>query len=334
MNGAGKAVVLAVGEKTLTEVENEGKPLKFGEEFTPIQIRLQKLAVVISKYAYISAALCLLLSTIFLIFNVMFGSDTSLVSTDTLLDFLENMQIALALVIVSVPEGLPLAISLALAFSIDRLMKDNLLIADLVALENSGCLTDVCTGKTCTLTEGNMTVGTLYAGLADQSTDDQQLNHTLSEIINRSIILNTEARMEIDDLEHKYKPQGNAVEVGLLRYLIHNDKPVHELLQQRESQDVLKLYIPFSPIRKRMVVAYKNQDDIVRVVVKGAPEYVAPMCNQQLDSNGIEAGFDYQDLLDNKINEIGAKGEKPIVLAYRDFYLQDFDALFENNNGF
>jgi len=70
-----------------------------------------------------------------------------------------------------------------------------------------------------------------------------------------------------------------------------------------------------------MVVAYQGQDDIVRVVVKGAPEYVAMMCNQQLDSNGIEAGFDYQDLLDNKINEIAAKGEKPIVLAYRDYYL-------------
>lgn len=209
----------------------------------------------------------------------MFGNDESLVSTDTLLDFLENMQIAVALIIVSVPEGLPLAVSLALAFSIDRLMKDNLLIADLVALENSGCLNDVCTGKTNTLTEGNMTVGTLYTGLSDQGTDDQQLNHTLSEIINRSIILNTESRMEIDDNDHKYKPQGNSVEVGLLKYLINNDKPVHELLKQRESQDKLKLFIPFSPIRKRMVVAYQSQDEIVRVVVKGAPEYVAPMCN-------------------------------------------------------
>lgn len=175
MAGAGKAVVLAVGEKTLHEVENEGKQLNFGEEFTPIQIRLQKLAVVISKYAYIFAALCLTVSTIFLIFNIMFGQDSegtgiSLISTDSLLDFLENMQIAVALIIVSVPEGLPLAISLALAFSIDRLMKDNLLIADLEALENSGCLTDVCTGKTCTLTEGNMTIGTLYTGCAEQET--------------------------------------------------------------------------------------------------------------------------------------------------------------------
>jgi len=90
------------------------------------------------------------------------------VSTNTLLDFLENLQIAVALIIVSVPEGLPLAISMALAFSIDRLMKDNLLIADLEALENSGCLTDVCTGKTCTLTAGDMTVGTLYTGCEEQ----------------------------------------------------------------------------------------------------------------------------------------------------------------------
>lgn len=211
--------MLAVGKKTLTEVENDGRQLKFGEDFTPIQIRLQKLAVVISKYAYIFASLCLLLSTIFLIFNVMFGSETSLVSTDTLLDFLENLQIAVALIIVSVPEGLPLAISIALAFSIDRLMKDNLLIANLEALENSGCLTDVCTGKTCTLTEGKMTVTTLFTGCEEQDTTGQQLNHTLQEAINRCIILNCESRMEIDDNEHKYVAQGNAVEVGLLNYL-------------------------------------------------------------------------------------------------------------------
>lgn len=73
MNGSGKAVVLAVGKNTLNEVENEGRHLKFGDDFTPIQIRLQKLAVVISKYAYIFAAVCLLMSTIFLVFNVMFG---------------------------------------------------------------------------------------------------------------------------------------------------------------------------------------------------------------------------------------------------------------------
>mmetsp|Transcript_65509 Transcript_65509/g.90552 ORF Transcript_65509/g.90552 Transcript_65509/m.90552 type:complete len:226 (-) Transcript_65509:1982-2659(-) len=184
MAGAGKAVVLATGERTLLEVENEGKQLKFGEEMTPIQIRLQKLAVVISKYAYIMAALCLTLSTIFLVFNVFFGQDSdgngiSLVSTDTILDFLENLQIAVALIIVSVPEGLPLAVSLALAFSIDRLMEDKLLIADLESLENSGCLTDVCTGKTCTLTEGRMTIGTLYTGMDEQETMGQQLNHTL-----------------------------------------------------------------------------------------------------------------------------------------------------------
>jgi len=186
----------------------------------------------------------------------MFSSSTTLVSTNTLLDFLENLQIAVALIIVSVPEGLPLAVSMALAFSIDRLMKDNLLIAELSALENSGCLTDVCTGKTCTLTAGDMTVATLFTGCEEQDTSGQQLNHTLQENINRCIILNCEARMEINDDEHKYVPQGNAVEVGLLKYLTQSDKAVHEMLVQRETDDTLKLLIPFSPYRKRMTVAY------------------------------------------------------------------------------
>lgn len=63
----------------------------------------------------------------------------------------------------------------------------------------------------------------------------------------------------------------------------------------------------------------------MRLVVKGAPEYVIPMCVQQLDSNGMEAGFDGQDLLDNKIQEIGQRGQKPIVMCYRDFSAEEFD---------
>lgn len=97
-----------------------------------------------------------------------------------------------------------MAVSIALAFSIDRLMKDNLLIADLEALENSGCLTDVCTGKTCTLTAGDMNLTTLYTGGDEQEISGYQLNHTLQENLNRCIILNCESRMEIDDNEHKY----------------------------------------------------------------------------------------------------------------------------------
>jgi len=84
--------------------------------------------------------------------------------------------------------------------------------------------------------------------------------------------------MEIDDNEHKFVPQGNAVEVGLLKYLARSEKAVHEMLTQRESEDKLKLLIPFSPYRKRMTVAYQGQDGVVRVVVKGAPEHLIPMC--------------------------------------------------------
>lgn len=96
--------------------------------------------------------------------NVMFGSGTHLVATETLMDFIENLQISVALIIVSVPEGLPLAVSIALAFSVDRLQKDNLLIKELQALEGSGSLTHVCTGKTATLTKADMTVGSFYIG--------------------------------------------------------------------------------------------------------------------------------------------------------------------------
>ena len=78
------------------------------------------------------------------------------ISTASLMGFIYNLQIAVVLLIVSVPEGMPLAISMALAFSIDKLKSDNLLIRKIEALETSGSLIDICTGKTNTLTTGDL----------------------------------------------------------------------------------------------------------------------------------------------------------------------------------
>jgi len=121
------------------------------------------LGAVIGKWAYLMSFLAFVLFSIFWIMNLLI-SNQRLVSDEAILAALDNVQISIALLIVCVPEGLPLAVSMAMAFSTDRLKKDNLLIKDLKALETAGSLVAVMTGKTSTLTEGNMTVKNFLAG--------------------------------------------------------------------------------------------------------------------------------------------------------------------------
>ena len=91
-------------------------------------------------------------------------SSATLLSSTTLTQLLDNFTLAVAVIIVAVPEGLPLSISIAMAFSIDTLMKEKLLVKQLDAAENMGSVTEICTGKTATLTKNEMTVKAFYAG--------------------------------------------------------------------------------------------------------------------------------------------------------------------------
>jgi P-type E1-E2 ATPase len=97
----------------------------------------------------------------FLVIKIMFSS-TTLLSNDTLVSILDFFTISVAIVIVAVPEGLPLSISIAMAFSIDTLKEDNLLIKKLSAIEGMGQVTEICTGKTATLTKNDMNVTRIY----------------------------------------------------------------------------------------------------------------------------------------------------------------------------
>ena len=126
MSGAGKAVVLSVGKNTLREVELNIEDLKMGEEKTPLMEKLETLANIIGMYARVFSALAFVLFTIFWFCNILFGtswdgSSQSLASNESLLGLLKNLITALALLIVCVPEGMPLAISMAVAFSTDNL---------------------------------------------------------------------------------------------------------------------------------------------------------------------------------------------------------------------
>jgi len=183
MRGAGKAVVMAVGKNVHAEALLEGKTFTLGDEMTPLQLKLKDLSDVFTNYAILGAVLTVLLFTVFWLFNIFFGQDTSLVSTDSLIALLQNIQIAIAILIVSIPEGMPLAIQLAIAFSTGRLQQDHLLVKEIVAMETSGTLIDILSGKTNTLTTGDMTFAKFWTGGQEQDADSPQINNNLWQII-------------------------------------------------------------------------------------------------------------------------------------------------------
>lgn len=100
-------------------------------------------------------------TSFFIICKILF-SDSSLLDTETLMKFLNVFTVAIAVIIVAVPEGLPLSISIAMAFSIDVLKKDHLLVKQLRAMEDMGSITEICTGKTATLTKNDLTVHSIF----------------------------------------------------------------------------------------------------------------------------------------------------------------------------
>jgi magnesium-transporting ATPase (P-type) len=139
--------------------------------------------------------------------------------------------------------------------------------------------------------------------------------------------------------DSQYQPNGNAVDVALLEMLIDQEQPVQTLLVERERSYSLQASIPFSSTRKRRTVAYKlPNENTVRVVVKGAPEYIVNQCENQLDSNLDNiplASHDIDRILDETVTEAIAKnGMKSIAIAYKDVDADEFQQLKSQNNNF
>lgn len=253
---------------------------------------------------------------------------------------------AVAIIIVAVPEGLPLSISIAMAFSIDILMKENLLIKQLDAAENMGSITEICTGKTATLTTNEMKVRAMYLGESFiQNRDKDTLSNSgikqeVLKLLRDCIIYNTNAKIEMSD-DAQYVPTGNGTEVGMLNLLTDNEISIYDLFSEREKECEIETEIPFSSFRKRQLVAIRNireDEEKVLVVVKGAPEFVLQMCTSVLGKDGKRNNLSPSErdrVLDNEIvGKCCKSGLRCIVYAYKEIAMDEFRYLKESNSDF
>lgn len=252
MNGRGEFVVTAVGDAT--EI---GKVAKKSTEQTsvetPLHMQLDKLAKMISKVGSVVSVAAFF---IFLIHDILtnpaWGGKDYFYMAEIVLKY---FMMAVTLIVMAVPEGLPMAITLSLALNMRRMLKSNNLVRKLHACETMGAVTVICTDKTGTLTQNKMQVSALEL----KQGDEVQLD--------TAIALNSTA--ELND----GKPIGNPTESALLLWLDAQGKDYEEL---RKQVNVLK-QLPFSTERK-MMATLAEVDGETYLFVKGAPEIVMKKC--------------------------------------------------------
>ena len=272
VDGHGVMEVELVGDATGYGKVYEGSQIESDVE-TPLQMQLKGLAAVISKGGYTVAGL-----TFIALLVKLFLTSSGMPVMDLISHILNIFMIAVTLIVVSVPEGLPMSVTLSLALSMNRMLKTNNLVRKMHACETMGATTVICTDKTGTLTQNQMQVyQTNFYNLKDQKLGEDEL----SNLIKEGISVNSTAYLDFS--EDKVKTLGNPTEAALLLWL---NSQGQNYLTLREEAPVLA-QLTFSTERKYMATVVQSALLGKKILyVKGAPEIV--LANSQRVATGGE----------------------------------------------
>ena len=306
MEGHGICRVLAVGDKTEQGKVFEAVQIDDSVK-TPLNEQLDGLSDWITKVSYRFAAL-IVIGRIIMYF-VTNGTDCfgSMEQVAPFIAYvLQTLMIAVTLVVVAVPEGLPMAVTLSLAYSMRRMLKTNNLVRKMHACETMGATTVICTDKTGTLTQNLMSV------------DEMKVyGDTPKDVLNEGLTVNSTASIDFSD---KNKPQilGNPTEGALLLWL---NKEGVDYRSVRESVKTV-VEVPFSTERKYMATIVESV--VLRgkkvLYVKGAPEIVFGLCKKTSVS---------KEDVDKQLTEYQSRAMRTLGFAYQ--VLNDGDKAIEDN---
>ena len=341
----------------LIDTSSQYVALKEEPEDTPLQIKLNRIADMIAKWGCSTATILFLVLLIKFLMRLP-GSNQSPAQAGE--HFMQILIVSISVVVVAVPEGLPLAVTLALAYATIRMLKDNNLVRVLKACETMGNATTICCDKTGTLTENQMTVVVGGLGVSDKFVNKgRQENGTVSvagsqqisaeteidwddatpirtffeglsedvkTLLRQSIALNSTAFERTDERGDKHFI-GSNTESALLS-LARDYLGMDDVATERSNAKVVQK-IPFDSERKWMGTVARveiNGRPLYRLFVKGAIEIILPHSNQVIDlSNQEEWGSRILSDEDRRIinqlsDEYASRTLRVIALAYRDFY--------------
>lgn len=265
MNGHGTAIVTRVGDSTeIGKVATEATEAT--QTKTPLNIQLGKLAKLISKVGTgVSIAAFVIFLGHDILSNSLWHTNNYLAMLQVVLNY---FMMAVTLIVMAVPEGLPMAVTLALALNMRRMLKFNNLVRKLHASETMGAVTVICTDKTGTLTQNRMTVHDIQLVEGDRLVKAEEASGATKDGFAEAVAANTTA-----ELDENNAPIGNPTEGALLMWLQQQGK---DYQQQRASQPV-DSQIPFSTEKKYMATTVIRGDK-KRTYIKGAPEIIASLC--------------------------------------------------------
>ena len=316
VDGHGIMIVDQVGDNTGYGKVYEGSQIDNNVQ-TPLQIQLAGLAKIISKAGYTIAGL-----TFFGLVIKVFVNTPDLPLMDMVGEILNIFMIAVTLIVVSVPEGLPMSVTLSLALSMNRMLKTNNLVRKMHACETMGATTVICTDKTGTLTQNQMQIyQTNFFNLADQRLG----NDEVSRLIKEGIAVNSTAFLDLS--EDKPKTMGNPTEAALLLWLNGNKEDYQSL---REEAKVIE-QLTFSTERKYMATLVKSPQLGRNVLyVKGAPEIVLQNCNR-VAINGSYASVDScKASIEKQLLDYQNQAMRTLGFAYQLVEDEQVESFFEN----
>ncbi|KAH6660906.1 calcium-translocating P-type ATPase [Truncatella angustata] len=297
-------------------------------ESTPLQKKLEVLAMAIAKLG--SAAALLLFTVLFIRFLISLPNDNR-GPTEKAFSFLDILIVTVTIVVVAVPEGLPLAVTLALAFATTRLVKENNLVRILRACETMGNATTICSDKTGTLTTNKMTVvtGTFGAsrfakGEENDGTDQNLsqwatgLSQEAKDLIIQSVAINSTAFEGDDGGQTGFI--GSKTETALLQ-LAKDHLGMQSLSEVRANEDIVQM-MPFDSSKKCMGAVIRLRSGGFRLLLKGASEILLGYCTSKADITTLaESDLAHSDMkaLQEMIDSYAKKSLRTIGLVYRDY---------------
>ncbi|XP_043933326.1 plasma membrane calcium-transporting ATPase 2 isoform X2 [Protopterus annectens] len=299
------------------------------KEKSVLQGKLTKLAVQIGKAGLLMSAVTVIILVLY------FAIETFVVNKRQWLPectpiyiqyFVKFFIIGVTVLVVAVPEGLPLAVTISLAYSVKKMMKDNNLVRHLDACETMGNATAICSDKTGTLTTNRMTAVQLYIGDTHykEIPDSDSLPAKTLDILVNAISLNSAYTTKIlpPDKEGGLPRQvGNKTECGLLGLVMDLKRDYQPIRDKIPEEKLYKVYT-FNSVRKSMSTVIKLADNSFRMYAKGASEIVLKKCSKIVNSAGEPRIFrprDRDEMVKKVIEPMACDGLRTICVAYRDF---------------
>ncbi|PWA79536.1 P-type ATPase [Artemisia annua] len=327
-DGAGTMLVTSVGINTEWGLLMASICEDTGEE-TPLQVRLNGIATFIGIVGVSVASLVLtVLLARFFTGNskdpdgtVQFVGGKTSVSEATN-DVIKYFTAAVTIIVVAVPEGLPLAVTLTLAYSMKKMMVDKALVRRLSACETMGSATTICSDKTGTLTLNQMTVVEACVGQTkiDPPEDGLQYHTSVSSLLHEGIAQNTSGSVFFSKDGACIEVSGSPTEKAVLQWGIK----IGMNFDVVRSQSTLLYVSPFNSLKKRGGVALRGDDSQVRIHWKGAAELVLASCKEYLDTDGSLKPIDNDmEYFMKAIEEMGTRSLRCVAIAYRNYDKDD-----------